>query len=48
MYQLIDSHCHWDHPRLQSLQPHLWQSCLAQGVGQLVSLAPKKPYSRSK
>ena len=36
MYQLIDSHCHWDHPRLQSLQPHLWQSCLAQGVGQLV------------
>ena len=21
MHQLIDSHCHWDHPRLQSLQP---------------------------
>ena len=36
MHQLIDSHCHWDHPRLQTLQPYLWQSCLAQGVGQLV------------
>ena len=36
MQQLIDSHCHWDHPRLQNLQPHLWQSCLDQGVGQLV------------
>jgi TatD DNase family protein len=36
MHQLIDSHCHWDHPRLQGLQPHLWQSCLDQGVGQLV------------
>ena len=36
MHQLIDSHCHWDHPRLQSLQPHLWRSCLDQGVGQLV------------
>ena len=35
MHQLIDSHCHWDHPRLQSLQPHLWQSCLDQGVTQL-------------
>jgi len=36
MHQLIDSHCHWDHPRLQNLQPRLWQSCLTQGVGQLV------------
>ena len=41
MHQLIDSHCHWDHPRLQSLQPHLWQSCLDQGVGQLVVPAIK-------
>jgi len=36
VHQLIDSHCHWDHPRLQVLQPSLWQSCLDQGVGQLV------------
>ena len=36
MLQLIDSHCHWDHPRLQALQPHLWQSCLDHGVTQLV------------
>ncbi|MCS5559320.1 MAG: TatD family hydrolase [Oceanospirillaceae bacterium] len=36
MHQLIDSHCHWDHPRLQSLQPDLWQSCLDHGVTQLV------------
>ena len=36
MHQLIDSHCHWGHPRLQALQPKLWQSCIAQGVGQLV------------
>jgi len=36
MHQLIDSHCHWGHPRLQALQPELWQSCIAQGVGQLV------------
>ena len=36
MHQLIDSHCHWDHPCLQALQPELWQSCIAQGVGQLV------------
>ena len=42
MHQLIDSHCHWDHPRLQSLQPHLWQSCLDQGVTQLVVPATKE------
>ena len=42
MHQLIDSHCHWDDPRLQSLQPHLWQSCLDQGVVQLVVPATKK------
>ncbi|MBT3437251.1 MAG: TatD family hydrolase [Oceanospirillaceae bacterium] len=36
MHQLIDSHCHWDHPRLQNLQPDLWQSCLDQGVTQLI------------
>ncbi|WP_443628628.1 TatD family hydrolase [Candidatus Njordibacter sp. Uisw_002] len=36
MHQLIDSHCHWDDSRLQALQPHLWQSCISQGVQQLV------------
>ena len=29
---LFDSHCHWDHPRLQALQPELWQACIKQGV----------------
>ena len=41
MLPLIDSHCHWDHPRLQVLQPELWQSCLAAGVDQLVVPATK-------
>ena len=36
MHQLIDSHCHFDDPRLQALQPNLWQSCLREGVEQLV------------
>ena len=29
---LFDSHCHWDHPKLQALQPGLWQACVKQGV----------------
>jgi len=36
MHQIIDSHCHWDSPRLQALQPDLWQSCVTQGIGQLL------------
>jgi TatD DNase family protein len=34
--QIFDSHCHWDHPRLQALQPELWQSCRQQGVSDLL------------
>ena len=34
--QLFDSHCHWQHPRLQALQPQLWQSCVQHGVSQLL------------
>lgn len=44
MHQLIDSHCHWDHPRLQQLQPHLWQSCLNAGVEQLVVPGTQKTF----
>lgn len=44
MQQLIDSHCHWDHPRLQALQPHLWQSCIHHGVGQLVVPGTQKAF----
>lgn len=33
---LFDSHCHWDHPDLQALQPGLWQSCEANKVNSLL------------
>ena len=33
---LFDSHCHWDHPDLQTLQPSLWQACEANGVNSLL------------
>ncbi|MDC9720173.1 MAG: TatD family hydrolase [Gammaproteobacteria bacterium] len=44
MNQIMDSHCHWDHPHLQTLQPALWQSCLDHGVGQL--LVPGTQFNR--
>lgn len=33
---LFDSHCHWDHPDLQALQPNLWQACEANEVNGLL------------
>ncbi|HCH23926.1 MAG TPA: DNAase [Oceanospirillaceae bacterium] len=33
---IFDSHCHWDHPKLQALQPELWQHCQQQGVADLL------------
>lgn len=33
---IFDSHCHWDHPKLQVLQPELWQNCQQQGVSDLL------------
>ena len=44
MHPLIDSHCHWDDPRLQALQPQLWQSCVTQGVQQLVVPGTQKAF----
>jgi TatD DNase family protein len=44
MHQLIDSHCHWDDPRLQDLQPTLWQSCVDHGVSQLVVPGTQKAF----
>ena len=38
---LFDSHCHWDHPKLQALQPELWQACENNGVGHLLVPATK-------
>ena len=33
---LFDTHCHWDHPSLQALQPDLWQACVEQNVQALL------------
>ena len=33
---IFDSHCHWDHPKLQTLQPQLWHGCQQQGVTDLL------------
>lgn len=41
---IFDSHCHWDHPKLQALQPQLWQNCQQQGVRDLLVPATVAKY----